>query len=761
MEQRAPRFGDELRRLRVAAGLTLSELARRIHYSKGYLSKVETGVAAGSVSFARACDRELKADGDLAALLKTERRTAKARRGDQDGRIVGLPTVTPLFTGRRRELERISAFLHGDGPRTVCALSGLAGAGKTALAVRASRDAVNAFPDGCFFLDLGRPPGGGVVDLAEGAGEAVVYEALATLLRLLKVPAERIPSTLDARLNLYRTRVQGARLLLVLDNVDTTNQVAVLFPPEPRCRVMITSRNRMNALDDAVRVPVGRLSVDDAVGLFQSVAGPSAQDANDFVVRRVVTRCELLPLAIRIAAARFRGTGAWTLAEFDSRLADETSRLTVLDDGERSVAAAFSLSCRGLTETQRRVFGLLALHPGRPIEPWSIAALAGLDMPGARSVIDRLEDAHLVAAESTGHVRIHDLVREFARVHVLAEVAGGDQSAAVGRLLDHSLLLAEATDEFLAPQRYRVPLTLLSSPSTVEPFPDYQSAHSWIDREWPTLVQLCHLAADRGLYRQCWQLAFLLREFFFVAKLWDPWIDTHQRAVEAAGESGDRLGLALTLNNLGIAHADRGDLRSAVENCRQALELFRELSDSHGVTNATSNLAWAALYLGDHQGALRDLTYVHDAYREAGNVRNAAITLRGIALAETELRRYADAVRHAERACKEFVRLDLKLDVVMSMNCVAWARLCSGDHTGALAWYERAAVLAEGCGSRYENARAVTGIGNVHAVCGRHPEAARHWARADEQYDRFEPRMVGEARYRASCSIPDDPEGNA
>ncbi|MEU3599594.1 tetratricopeptide repeat protein [Streptomyces sp. NPDC006798] len=758
MEQDAPRFGDELRRLRMAAGLSLSQFSHRIHYSKGYLSKVETGAASGSVSFAHACDRELKAGGDLASLLRAGLRKAGTRRDGRGGPIVGLPAMTPLFNGRQQELQRISAFLHGEGPRTVCALSGLSGAGKTALAVQASWDAVSTFTDGCFFLDLGRLPGVGTADPADGTGEAVVYEALATLLRLLKVSAERIPPTLDARLNLYRSTVQGVRILLVLDNVDNIGQISVLFPPEPRCRVMITSRNRMNALDEAVHLPVGRLSVDDAVSLFRAVAGPAAEAADDSEVRRVVTRCELLPLAIRIAAARFGGARVWTLSDFDARLADETARLAVLDDGERSVTAAFSLSCRGLTQVQRRVFGLLALHPSYPMELRSIAALADLDPVGARVVVDRLEDAHLVAVESTGHVRVHDLVREFARAHVLVEMADDDQYAAVRRLLDHSLLLTDATDEFLAPQRYRISLTPPFPPP--EPFPDYQSAHSWIDREWPTLVQLCHLAADRGLHRQCWQLAFLLREFFFLAKLWDPWIDTHRRAVEAAETAGDRMGLALTLNNLGIGHADRGELPSAVEYFRQALELFRELADAHGVRNATSNLAWATLYLGEHQEALRGLTLVHRAYRGVGNVRNAAIALRGMALAETELGRHSDAIRHADRAYEDFVQLDLTLDVAMSLNCAAWAHFSSGDYETAVTWYERAAMVAEGCGSRYEAARAVTGIGNVHAVCERHSEAARHWGRADELYRSLDPRMVGEARYRNSNPLSGSLEGD-
>ncbi|MFT2014407.1 tetratricopeptide repeat protein [Streptomyces sp. 796.1] len=749
MDQGPLDFGTELRRLRSAAGLSITALSGRIHYSKGYLSKVETGKAPGNLPLALACDDELATGGVLAALVRarpegTGRRSIRATYGP----VIGLPVSTPLFTGRAVEIDRLTTFITGSGSRNVCVLSGLAGAGKTALAVRAARETVSAFPDGCLFLDLGRPADGGApADQGIWNGTSA-HDVLDPLLRLLHVPMEQIPAALDARINLYRSRLRGKRLLLVLDNAGSAAQVAPLLPPEPRCRVIITSRHRLNAMDDAVHLPVRELSANDAVDLFRSVAGAPADTAKDEVVRRVVTRCDLLPLAIRIAAARFRSTGTWSLADFEARLADESSRLAVLDDGERSVAAAFSLSCRALTPAQLRVFGLLALHPGRDVELQSIAALTGLSLARTTSVIDRLGDAHLISTEAAGHIRVHDLLREFAREHVLANVAAVEQDAAVRRLLDHSLLLTESSDEFLAPHRYRMPLALGNLPEASQKFVDRASALNWIDAQWPNLVRLCHLAADRGLHRQCWQLAFLLREFFFLSKLWDPWIDTHLRAAASAEMTGNKKGLAMTLNNLGIAHVDRGDLHTAVRYCRDALALFDELHDEHGITNATSNLAWAELYLGDHAQALRDLRVVLRAYHRQGNERNAAITLRGIALAEAELDQHDEAVHHATQAYQDFTRLNLPVDLAMAMNCIAWAHFKAGNHLTARDHYEQAVLLGEQCGSSYETARAITGLGNVEAALGRDIEAAEHWAHADELYGDFAPGMVGEARAR-------------
>ncbi|WP_216206296.1 ATP-binding protein [Amycolatopsis aidingensis] len=740
MDRRDGGFGGELRRGREAAGYSQAAFARLIHYSKGYLSKVETGRAAGNRQFAEACDRVLQAEGALAALMpeKPDRRSRRATVTP----LVGLPPSTLHFTGRTYELAAAVSVLSGERAEGTCVLSGMAGVGKTALALRAAWESAESFPDGCLFLDLGDHAADGVTAGAE--------DVLDPLLRMLGVPGERIPSHPDGRANLYRGWLRGRSCLLVLDNAISAAQVGPVLPTEPRCRVIITSRNRLNALDDAVHVPMDVLPMAEAVTLFRAVGGDHAAAARGDLVERIVASCGGLPLAIRIAAARFRTDPASSLDDFAQRFADETARLGVLNDGDRSVAAAFSLSVGALPPEQLRVFALLAMHPGREVEIHDVAALADLEPAQAQALVDRLDDAHLVARGHVDHVSMHDLLRDFARSTILPATDPAEQDAAVRRLLDHSLLLARSADELLAPHRYRMPIDPGHLPAGSRSFPDRASALAWTDREWPSLVGLCRLAAARGFHGRCWQLAFLLRDFFFHAKLWDPWIETHRLAVTSARAEGDDRALAMTLNNLGIAYVDRGDLSVAIGYYEEALELFGELGDEHGHTNTMSNLAWAALYTGDHERALHGLEDALTAYRRMGNSRNAAIALRGVALVETELGHYADAVEHAELSYTEFVALGSSLDTTMSVNCVAWALFRSGDHDAAAAHYERAAELGEECGSRYETARALTGLGNVHAASGRPDAARRCWERADDLRDVLDPRMVGEARVRAS-----------
>jgi tetratricopeptide (TPR) repeat protein len=384
------------------------------------------------------------------------------------------------------------------------------------------------------------------------------------------------------------------------------------------------------------------------------------------------------------------------------------------------------------------------------VEIGSVAALAGTDLVRARRLVDQLSDANLVTYASADRVTTHDLLRTFARNQVLPCMTEDDRRAATVRLLDHNLLLAAASDAFLDPHRYRTPLPVPDTLGAARRFPDHAAALNWLHGEWPSLVKLCRLAAESGLHEHCWQLAAMLRQYFFLTKQWEHWISTQLDAVSAARASGDRQKLAIAVSNLGTAHFDRGDLPVAVGYFQEALGLFRDAEDEHGITTATSHLAWTALYFGDPENALHDLRSVLVSYRRASNTRNAAIALRGIALAETELARYADAVRHAEMARAEFEALDLRLDVAMAVTCTAWAHYHAGNHAEALLRYEEAATLAEKCGSRYETARALTGRGNVHAATGHRAEAAERWAEADEMCGTLDPVVVGEARVRAA-----------
>ncbi|MEU5848661.1 ATP-binding protein [Saccharopolyspora shandongensis] len=735
-------FGTELRRIRQAAGLSLADLAARIHFSKSYLSKIETGMAPPTEALAVLCDAEFGTGGELAGLLSGSSPRARGRHAAAAPSPSGLPAVTPHFVGRGDELGEIRDVLLRDVPGSpvVCAVHGMAGVGKTALVVRCAHRLKSRFPGGCLFLDL-RGHTTGTVPVSPG-------EALDRCLRLLGVPGAEIPADVDDRAAVFRDRLRGRSVLIVLDNAHSTEQVRQLIPAEPKCRVLVTSRRRLVSLDDAHHVKVTNLPASAAATLFRSLAPDnSSERGTERVVDRIVEHCGRLPLAVRIAAARLRTHAGWRLADLEGRLADRYVRLSELDDGERCVAAAFQLSYQDVPSAQQRLFGLLALHPGADWEVFGAAALAGVDLRVAERLLASLHDAHLIDLQPTGRYRFHDLIRAFARTVALADVPEAEQQDALRRLVDLHVHVADQADRLLAPSRYRPELGLPDVPPAV-PELDDGTAVDWMRAEWANDVALCDLAAKRGFHERCWQLAFALRSFFFLDKLWDPWVVSNERALNSAASSGDHWAEAIAANNLGVALIDRGELDQAAERYRRALGLFETIGDQHGVHTTLNNLAWVDHYRGEHRTALAGMQIALAFYRSTNATRNAGITMRGTALVEIELGDFSAACGHLDAALLIFDELGLDLDAAMTLNGRGWAHFCAGNHTEAAAAYRAAAERSDRCGSTFESARAESGLGNVAAATGRPDDARKHWNRADLLHSNLPRTVVAEARTR-------------
>jgi tetratricopeptide (TPR) repeat protein len=374
--------------------------------------------------------------------------------------------------------------------------------------------------------------------------------------------------------------------------------------------------------------------------------------------------------------------------------------------------------------------------------------LAGLSAPAAEHLLWQLHDAHLISLNRDGYVGFHELVRLSAAAHELPARPAAECKAALIRLLNLAVFQAAACHSLLSPHRYQPPVTQLERPDGAEVFADRATALAWLDAEWPNLVALCGLASAHEHHERCWQLAFFLRDYFFHAKLWTPWVDTHLLALSSAELTANRWAAATTLNNLGMAHMDRGDAHEAQACYTRALEQFLILADEHGTATAQCNLAWASLYLGNYGTALRHLTEALDFYKRTGATRSIAITLRGIALTETELGSFADALRHAEEAGGTARELDLELDTTMALNCIAWIHFRAHRYQEAAAFYAQAVDSGERCGSLHEIARARTGLGNIAAALRDHAKAAQLWSLAESAAGDLSPVSVGEARAR-------------
>jgi len=740
-------FGEELKRLRALAGISQSELARSTNLSRSQLCKIEAGSATPNTEFIRLCEERLEAQGQLKPLLSSNPLT----RAQPFRRLNLLPAAVIHFVGRAAETSHVKAAL--GIPGSVCAVSGMAGAGKTALAIRTAHEIEADYADGCLYLDIAdvartvtaRTPSDAAVE------EAVTAAVLDRALRLLGIPDDRIPTSLAGRIARYRDRLYGRSVLIVLDNAISARQVESLRPTEPRCSVLATSRVRLAALDEATHVALPMLDDTAASDLFHAVAGllgPQTEEAA--AVNDIIGFCAGLPLAVRIAAARLRSNDTWKPETLRRRLMETASRLTEFDDGERSVSAVLTMSLDDLSPHAVRAFLLLGCLPGPDFDAATASVLFGITIEDADTALAELHRRHLVECLPGERFRLHDLLRELATKLGGERLDRDERGSAFRRVLEAMFSTAARADLLLYPQRYRPDSVLADLAPPLAELNDAAGVRHWFVSEWRNLVALCVAAEQLGADARCWQLAFVLRSHFFETKQFDSWIVTHRCAADAARRAGDPMALAMTLTNLGTALFDQGDLDNAASTYKEAEAIFRMQRDPQGVTTVVANRGWIAIYREDYEAALRDLRRAVGRYLRQGNIRNVAISRRGISLALTALGRTEEAAETARNAQVLADDLGLALDAAMAGNCLGWAQYQRNDLEAADRSYRDARRRALACGSDYEAARASVGCGNVAAARHENVEAADWWAMADRLRPDLDPLMAPEAGARSS-----------
>ncbi|GAA2143440.1 BTAD domain-containing putative transcriptional regulator [Kitasatospora kazusensis] len=453
---------------------------------------------------------------------------------DEQSGPVGAPAQLPReaggFIGREAELAWLGEHAGPDGDG-VLLVTGPAGVGKTALVLRWAHRHATTFPDGRIGVNL------------RGFDETEPLrpeEALASLLRALGVAESAIPGGLEDAVAQYRTALAGRRVLIVLENARSAEQVLPLLPAEPGCVALVTSRHRLCELvaqEGAVVLPLDALSAEEAFDVLARVAGRQRLTAEPEAARQVVELCERLPLALRIAGSRLATRPHWSVAALAGELADERSRLAALStQGPLSVEAALELTCRALPEPAAELFRLLGTHPGQQIDPCAAAALVGTDRRAVRGSLDVLDSAHLVQETAPGRYARHDLVRLYAR-HAAESLPAADRQQALTRLLDYYLAATAAAVATTRPEaRYHHP----PQPPTggVPPFAKAADAAAWFRGEEPVIRDLAGLAHGRQLHAHGCRLAENAGFLYNDAGRFREWEQVIARALAAADSAG-------------------------------------------------------------------------------------------------------------------------------------------------------------------------------------------------------------------------------
>lgn len=426
-----------------------------------------------------------------------------------------LPHGTGDFTGREAELGAMTAMLPGTDATApaITLITGMAGVGKTALAVHFAYLVADRFPDGQLFLDLHGHADAEPVPSAEG---------LRRFVRALG--AKEIPSDTDEIAALYRSLLADRRMIILLDNAADASQVRVLLPGSPHCLVLVTSRSRLPGLlarDSATAVTVEPLTATESITLLRKALGAPRVDADPDATATIVARCARLPLALRIVAERAAHRPQLALATLAGELVTEQQRLNVLttdEDGYSTVRLVFSWSYRKLAPAAARMFRLLSLHPGPDISVPAAAALADTSVARASRLLELLADMHLAEEAAPSRYRFHALVCDYAAERAAEDESMADRTAAIRRMLAWYLYTADAANRLLAPARRHVPLGFTRPDHAPPLLSDYAQALAWCDAEHANLVAAIRAAVEAGEDEIAWRLPVALASFFELRK---------------------------------------------------------------------------------------------------------------------------------------------------------------------------------------------------------------------------------------------------
>ncbi|MCX4744415.1 tetratricopeptide repeat protein [Kitasatospora sp. NBC_01287] len=683
---------------------------------------------------------------------------------------MGLPWDIASFTGRLAEVDQLLAACRaaargGGGVLGIHAVDGMPGVGKSALAVHVAHRLAAEFPDGQIFLPLhAHTPGAAPVDPAD---------ALLTLLHTIGVAPQQIPPGLDARAGLWRTRLAGQRILLLLDDARSTEQVRPLLPGGAGTVVLVTSRRRLAALDGALPISLRPLPRSEALALFTARAGRPDVRPEDPAVAELVRLCGQLPLALQLTAARLRHHPVWSAADLVADLTAATGRLDALRAENVSVSAAFDLSYRDLTDDQQLLFRRLGLLPGDEVDAAAAAALAGIAPAAAGGLLEELADHHLVEESARGRYRMHDLVREYARGLAAADPAPG--GAPLDRLLDHYLRMAAAANRRLSRHSVNIADRLTARPAPAPgPAPDTtptefasepateQQATDWLRVELGNLRAAVQHAAGNGRPAHAIALSSALHEFLRFADHWHDARLLHGIALTAARESGDHLGQAAAHTQLGIFDQLGGRYEEGLDHHRQALALLDETrTHQEGAPAADPADPADPADLADLADRLRiivltnlgEVQQLANAFPEAAAHHRQALELArrlgdrlGEANALTYLGRVQQRAEDFEAAAENhrqalaiFREFGRTIGLINAHGDLGVVQQDTGQYEQAAANHREAQRLARGRSRKHEG-NALTNLGIVLYATGDYPAAEDSLRQATEIFTRLEDR---------------------
>ena len=646
-----------------------------------------------------------------------------------------IPSDASHFQGRADQLTWLDAQFAVDGeplgaPR-VGLITGTAGVGKTTLAVRWAHLRRSWFPDGQLYADMHGYSTHHPVD----AGTA-----LATFLRALGTDPQLIPADPEHRAALYRSLVDGKRLLVVLDNVSNADQVRPLLPASAGVATLVTSRNRLAgvvARNGATRLRLDALDPTEAMDLLRATAGAERVDSDPVSAARLVDLCAHLPLAVRIAAERCAHDPFTTTADLVSELESEHGRLDVLspdDDPESAVRAVLSWSYGALDSEAAAAFRALGLHVTSDIGVDAAAVLLDKSGPQTRRLMEGLASAHMIRLRAKDRYQLHDLLRAYAIECAENDIPPESREESTLRMLAWYLHTADAAGRALLPLYLRPSPRTRSSAAPIE-FDDRDAALSWYESERVNLVSAAQLAVRRGYHDIACEFPNALWSYFDLRKYWADWIMTYEACLDSSRITGRKEEEGWILNGLAIAYYDNERYDEAVATYDKALAVRQEIDDLVGVSGTLSNMSFAYRRLSRFAEALDCLRRSLEIRVELGDQRRVAITLGRMGSVYRDLGRLGDSLVHLERSVSLRRQIGDRHGEGFGLHSLAVTYISLGRYEEAVGLLREAARIHQEVGNLLGEADVLNSLGDMLEQVGDPSGAVTTWDRASSIYE--------------------------
>ncbi len=636
-----------------------------------------------------------------------------------------LPPDVAGFSGRLEEIAELDRLLtttpdssdadsrNQAAVAAICAVSGTAGVGKTALAIHWAHRVTALFPDGQIYVDLrGFDPSGRVMNIGE---------AVRSILDALEVKPGQIPPDVEAQLRLYRRLINGRRMLLLLDNCQDAVHARPLLPSCSTVAVVVTSRDELSGLiitDGASPLMLELLTLPEARVMLARRLGARRVIADQQAADEIITYCARLPLALAIAAARAAIHPQFSLASLARELRDRRGRLDVLTGGDPSsdMRQVLSWSLGNVTPETGSLFALLSIHPGPDISAYAASSLAGQPEPKVRSLLSGLGRAHLASEGVPGRYSLHDLLRAYASDRA-GRILAGELQAVVDRMLAHYLYTAHAAALLLNP--YRKPLTLAPLPPGTNPekLENYDGALNWFKAEHQVIMAVIQYSVKSERDLQTSQIAWTLATYL---ERDGHWRDQSivQRLAIAATEKGDQNIRAAAYNYLGRACQNLGLLEEAGDYLRTSLDLYSNLGNSDSCAVLHLDLAVLSGVQGRYSDAVNHAREALDLGESTGNDMVKANALNSVGWFHAMLENYDQALRSCEQALSIEQAINNRDGQADTWDSLGYVYHHLRQHVKALECYENALELFRELGNRYYEANTLRHLAEVCYAVG-------------------------------------------